>query len=112
MSTINHRLARLAVGLGLTLGVGCKNPTASAPPPRPTIEDALGLWAIDTYRLDDQGCNPQPARAPLAAIEARRASTEQGAPSNAEATPEEGNKAGTEARGAAPTLELADCPDF
>ncbi|TXD34968.1 hypothetical protein FRC98_17765 [Lujinxingia vulgaris] len=112
MSILDHRTAWLAVGLGLTLGVGCKNPTVNAPPPKPTIEDALGLWAIDAYRLDEQGCTPQPTQAPMAGIEARRASSELPADTQPEAPAEASTDAGAEADAAPPTLELADCPDF
>ncbi|RVU46727.1 hypothetical protein EA187_06215 [Lujinxingia sediminis] len=108
MSLLNHRTAWLAVGFSLTLGIGCKNPTANAPPPKPTIEDALGLWAIHAYRLDEQGCIPQPAQAPLAGVEARRSTPD--AEPNAEAAAEIGAEAAT----ASPSqsLELADCSDF
>lgn len=110
MSLLHHRTAWLAVGLGLTLGVGCKNPTVNAPPPKPTLEDALGLWAIDAYRLDEQGCTPQPAQAPLAGVEARRGSADGGARTEPNAESTEGTDAGADAT--SPTLELADCPDF
>ena len=90
---VRHTTAALAVGLGLVLCAGCKNPTVNAPPPKPSIEDALGLWAIDTYLLDDQGCSPQEANAPMAGIEVRRTSGEDPAAD-------------------APTLELAHCESF